>query len=256
MNEMNKTHGIAALLGALAGGLATYLVSADGRPAPISAPSTSAPPQVMNGEFASSTPPSSASSAPADSPTSTPPAAASEENRQAQWEERRQAFRQTAMEQRLSLLDTRLRLSPEQVASYKAWIQDPSMSPRAIEDALAALLSPEQKTEFEKTRQEEWKTVAEARASSELVRIQSMVSLDERQKELFFQNYASLQLTTLQEGESDQSFGSDRWRGRSEQRAKALEGVLSPTQMESYTKAAQQWEERRGKASERPPPKP
>lgn len=111
------------------------------------------------------------------------------------------------------------------------------------EEQIKALLTPDQQADYQDYHQEENRSTARMAANAELLQLQSTLQLSEEQENQVFATIYDQTLSTM-EGGAAQSVpaGADpaailEW--QMNQKAKALETVLTPEQLESYQRFQQ-----------------
>lgn len=172
----------------------------------------------------------------------------------------RNVFRR-AMEQqvegRVSRIDARLHLTPEQAQGVREILmreaegtrdgmkqvfakkQDAEITKMETggnaEEEIKALLTPEQQTAFADYQREEFSHYARLGANAELLEIQSTLGLTAEEQDRVFASLYELSFNQMT-GSTQQTFGTpvEKVEWLNEQKAKALESVLTETQLEKY----------------------
>lgn len=172
----------------------------------------------------------------------------------------RNVFRR-AMEQqvegRVSRIDARLHLTPEQAQGVREILmreaegtrdgmkqvfakkQDAEITKMETggnaEEEIKALLTPEQKTAFADYQREEFSHYARLGANAELLEIQAALGLTTEEQDRVFASLYELSFNQMT-GSTQQTFGTpvEKVEWLNEQKAKALESVLTETQLEKY----------------------
>ena len=112
--------------------------------------------------------------------------------------------------------------------------------PKTEEEQIKALLSPEQVAAYDEYEKEEKTRMARLAANSELMQMQSALRLSEEQQDKVFEVLVSQTQAQFDWKNTNPADGVDILRNSASNKLAALQGVLTPEQLESYRKFQEQ----------------